>query len=47
VDDLNALGLAKITRVKHVCGVGDSNKDYLAAKKDWGHKLSLDDLTEL
>ncbi len=46
VDDLNALGLAKITRVKHVCGVGDSNKDYLAAKKDWGHKLEMDDLTE-
>lgn len=44
VDDLNALGLNSITRVKHVCGVGDSNKDYLAAKKDWGHHLSSKDL---
>jgi GTP cyclohydrolase II len=46
VDDLKALGLANITRVKHVCGVGESNKDYLAAKRDWGHKLSSDDLTD-
>jgi len=46
VDDLNALGLAAITRVKHVCGVGDANKDYLAAKKAWGHKLDKDDLPD-
>ncbi len=46
VDDLNALGLSKITRVKHVCGVGMSNKEYLAAKKDWGHKLSSEDLAD-
>ena len=44
VDDLNALGLAKIARVKHVCGVGDSNKEYLAAKKEWGHQLEAGDL---
>ena len=44
VDDLNALGLSKITRVKHVCGVGDANNDYLVAKKEWGHKLDSDDL---
>jgi len=43
VDDLNAFGLANITRVKHVCGVGDSNKDYLAAKKEWGHQLDPGD----
>jgi GTP cyclohydrolase II len=46
VDDLKALGLANITRVKHVCGVSDSNKDYLAAKREWGHKLSSDDLAD-
>ncbi len=46
VDDLNALGLSKITRVKHVCGVGDANKEYLAAKREWGHKLSSEDLAE-
>ena len=46
VDDLNALGLTKITRVKHVCGVSKSNKDYLTAKREWGHKLSSDDLAD-
>jgi GTP cyclohydrolase II len=46
VDDLNALGLSKITRVKHVCGVGDANKDYLVAKKEWGHELDADDLAD-
>jgi GTP cyclohydrolase II len=44
VDDLNALGLGSITRVKHVCGVGQSNKDYLAAKKEWGHQLDSGDI---
>ena len=44
VDDLNALGLSQITRVKHVCGVGDANKNYLSTKKDWGHQLDEEDL---
>lgn len=44
VDDLNAMGINNITRVKHVCGVSDSNKRYLAAKRDWGHKLESGDL---
>jgi GTP cyclohydrolase II len=46
VDDLKALGLENITRVKHVCGVSASNKEYLAAKRDWGHKLNPDDLAD-
>ncbi len=46
VDDLKALGLTNITSVKHVCGVGESNKEYLAAKREWGHKFSSDDLAE-
>jgi GTP cyclohydrolase II len=46
IDDLNALGLANVTRVKHVCGVGESNRDYLAAKRDWGHVLDATDLTK-
>ncbi len=46
IDDLKALGLANITRVKHVCGVSKSNQDYLAAKRDWGHELSPDDLAD-
>ena len=46
VDDLSALGLSEITPVKHVCGVGESNKEYLAAKREWGHKISSDDLAD-
>ncbi len=44
VDDLSALGLGNITRVKHVCGISESNKAYLEAKKDWGHKINTEDL---
>ncbi len=44
VDDLNALGLERITRIKHVCGVSDSNRRYLSAKQDWGHELSAADI---
>ncbi|MCH8248695.1 MAG: GTP cyclohydrolase II [Proteobacteria bacterium] len=43
VDDLMHFGLADITRVKHVTGVGDSNRRYLRAKQDWGHKLDPED----
>ncbi len=44
VEDLKAAGLAGITPVKHVLGVTDANRSYLAAKQDWGHKISADDL---
>lgn len=44
VEDLGALGLTGITQVKHVCGVGAANRDYLAAKREWGHQLDEDDL---
>ncbi len=44
VDDLGALGVTSITRVKHVSGIGDANRRYLAAKRDWGHKLEDEDL---
>jgi len=44
VDDLAALGLGDITRVKHVTGVTDNNRRYLTAKQDWGHKLDAEDL---
>jgi len=45
VDDLTALGLDFIERVKHVSGVGEANRDYLRAKRDWGHDLGDDDLS--
>jgi len=44
VGDLNELGLINVTPVKHVSGVGDANRDYLAAKRDWGHDLAPQDL---
>jgi GTP cyclohydrolase II len=44
VNDLNNFGLEGITRVKHVTGVTDSNRDYLTAKQNWGHKLDPEDL---
>jgi GTP cyclohydrolase II len=47
IEDLAAAGLAGITPVKHVFGVTDSNKRYLAAKRDWGHRLGDEDLEGL
>ncbi|HMM77622.1 MAG TPA: GTP cyclohydrolase II [Gammaproteobacteria bacterium] len=44
IADLNALGLAHITPVRHVSGVNPWNTRYLAAKRDWGHALSESDL---
>lgn len=44
IHDLTAMGFPEITAVKHVAGVGDHNRDYLAAKRDWGHALSSEDL---
>jgi len=44
VNDLEQMGLQSITRVKHVTGVGDNNRRYLAAKQDWGHELTSEDI---
>jgi len=44
IEDLEEHGLKNITVVKHVIGVADSNRDYLAAKRDWGHYLSSEDI---
>lgn len=44
VDDLVAMGITNVTPVKHVCGVGDANRRYLEAKRDWGHDLADDDI---
>lgn len=44
IEDLEAFGIAHITRVKHVCGVGESNRDYLYAKRDWGHDIDPRDI---
>ena len=44
IDDLTAAGLSDITPVKHVFGVTDSNRGYLSAKQDWGHRIGDDDI---
>ena len=44
LEDLAAHGLTQVTREKHVFGVGEWNKRYLNAKRDWGHKLAEEDL---
>ena len=46
VNDLNALGLTDIERVRHVAGVRSANRDYLTAKRDWGHQLDEEDLSQ-
>lgn len=46
VNDLKAMGIDRITRVKHVTGVGDKNRGYLTAKQDWGHDLTPEDIGE-
>ncbi len=44
IDDLAAAGLTDISPVKHVFGVGKANKRYLAAKRDWGHRITSEDI---
>jgi GTP cyclohydrolase II len=44
IKDLSEFGLKSIEPVRHVAGVGEYNRRYLAAKRDWGHALSTDDL---
>ena len=44
VEYLARLGVGNVTRVKHVCGVGEANRRYLAAKRDWGHKIESEDI---
>lgn len=44
LEDLAAHGLTQVTREKHVTGVGEWNKRYLNAKRDWGHGLAKEDL---
>ena len=46
VDDLAEHGVTAVTPVKHVAGVTDSNRRYLAAKRGWGHKLETGDIED-
>ena len=44
IEDLTQHGLTKIVPVKHVIGVGEWNRDYLTAKRAWGHRIEPDDI---
>lgn len=44
IADLNNYGVHNITAVKHLSGVTDTNRNYLAAKREWGHELDDEDL---
>ena len=44
VEDLAAHGFRRITVEKHVAGVGEHNRRYLAAKRDWGHAIEEGDI---
>jgi len=46
VQDLARHGVHHVTRVRHVVGVGQWNRRYLAAKRDWGHTINPKDLEE-
>jgi len=43
VSDLEKMDLGRITRVKHVIGITDTNRRYLAAKRARGHAISDED----
>ena len=45
VHDLAQMGLSHIMPVKHVIGVGERNRRYLDAKRQWGHQLDEEDLS--
>ena len=44
IEDLSTAGLTEITPVKHLFGVTKSNRRYLAAKRDWGHEITDEDI---
>ena len=44
LEDLATHGVKKIIQEKHVHGVVDTNRNYLEAKRGWGHVLQDDDI---
>ena len=44
VNDLKSFGLKHITPTKHLAGITQSNKEYLKAKRDWGHLIGDDEI---
>lgn len=46
IADLATYGLTRITPIKHVTGVGEWNRRYLEAKRNWGHQIEDQDLSQ-
>lgn len=46
IEDLSSFGLTQITTEKHIVGVNQWNKQYLAAKQGWGHKIGDLDISD-
>lgn len=46
IADLAALGLTKVQPERHVAGLSAWNRRYLAAKRDWGHRLTDLDVSD-
>ena len=44
LEDLAAHGVKQVIQEKHVHGVVDTNRNYLEAKRGWGHVLQDDDI---
>ena len=44
VNDLKSFGLKHITPKKHLAGITQNNKEYLKAKRDWGHLIGDDEI---
>lgn len=47
LDDLASMGHKQVIAEKHVVGVGQWNRRYLAAKRERGHQIGIEDLNEL
>lgn len=45
IRDLNTHGLSEVVAERHVVGISDFNRRYLAAKRDWGHQFEDVDLS--
>ena len=44
INDLKSFGLKQVTPVKHLAGINHNNKNYLVAKRDWGHLIEDDEI---
>jgi len=46
VNDLYEKGLTRMTRIEHISGINDINREYMRAKRAWGHEIDDRNLTD-